>query len=50
MMFALKSKMMLFPTDTNKKSKSCDLDFLAHHGGFEPSTPSVGGLCSIQLS
>ena len=23
---------------------------LAHHGGLEPSTPSVGGLCSIHLS
>ena len=22
---------------------------LAHHGGLEPSTPSVGGLCSIHL-
>ncbi len=32
-----------------KIDKSKLVDFLAHHGGFEPSTPSVGGLCSIQL-
>ena len=35
---------------TQKPPARVGKGFLAHHGGLEPSTPSVGGLCSIHLS
>ncbi len=49
--FALRSPhtVLVMPRYTKRKHPVWGVFFLAHHGGLEPSTPSVGGLCSIHL-
>ena len=44
------NKIVGFSTKYTKKTTLAGVAFLVYPIGFEPTAPSVGGLCSIQLS